>query len=295
MAADGRRNGAEIAPDAGAFKWETVRVDRFRQARRQFLPFAPAAGFGTVAAVTAAASIAMSHKPYVAFLSSDDLHQRTDEYICLMRAGGRPNAALLGEVMNHFTRDSLNAFMLQPIEHLGISGGQRRLVEFAADTVQKSTQVVLKATLHKLDHDQHRNSAAYMDSLRLQLPHPEQADDAWFVSFEAPDDFATRARASMARARNEGPQAELRETIHVMKTLTDLALLNYYERPLGILRFGPIMRKITDVAVSTVRKGTHSTIESLIPKLDEDQLLKGIDYFDSLLIDVAPERQRRVS
>lgn len=232
--------------------------------------------------------------PHIAFRASEKLHTSTQEYIDeLAGARSRPNPALLSEVMNHFTRDSLNAFMLEPMEQLGITGTQRRLVEFAADTVQKSSQLVLKATVNKLDHDQHRKSAQFMDDMRLLLPH-EDADHVWFVSFQAPDHFAERARASMARARAAGPQAELRETILVMKTLTDLALENYYERPLAILRFGPILRKVSEVAITTVRKGTHSTIDNLLPKLNEEQLIKGIEYFDSLLIDVPRERLRTV-
>lgn len=231
--------------------------------------------------------------PHVAFKASEQLHTSTQEYIDLFsRPGSRPNPALLSDVMNHFTRDSLNAFMLEPVEQLGISGNQRRLVEFAVDTVQKSTQVVMKATVHKLDLEQHRNTAQYMDDMRLLLPQ-EDADHAWFVSFQAPEQFALRARASMARAREQGPQAELRETILVMKALTDLALENFYERPLTILRFGPILRKVSEVAIATVRKGTHSTIENLLPKLNEEQLVKGIDYFDSLLVDVPREHIRR--
>lgn len=231
--------------------------------------------------------------PHVAFRASDELTASTQEYIDYL--GGpqsRPNPKLLAEVMNHFTRDSLDAFMLQPMQQLGITGTQRKLVEFAADTVQKSTQIVMKATVNKLDHDQHRRSAEFMDAMRLLLPHEEQVDGVWMVSFPAPEDFAARARASMARARSEGPQSELRETVLVMKTLTDLALQNYYEKPLAILKFGPILRKVSEVAISTVRKGTHSTIESLLPKLNEQQLLQGVDYFGSLLIDVPKEHIR---
>lgn len=230
-------------------------------------------------------------QPHVAFRASEKLHTSTQEYIELMnRAGARPNPALLADVMNHFTRDSLEAFMLRPMEELRITGTQRKLVEFAADTVQKTSQMVLKATLHKLDHDQHRKSAQYMDELRLLLPHTD--DEAWFVAFPAPQDFAARARASMARARVNGQQGEVKETVMVMKTLTDLALQNYYERPLAILRFGPILSKVTSVAISTVRKGTHSTIENLLPKLSEEQFLGGVEYFDSLLTDVPKERLR---
>lgn len=232
--------------------------------------------------------------PHVAFRASEKLHTSTQEYIDhLADLRSRPNPRLLADVMNHFTRDSLDAFMLLPMEELGISGAQRKLVEFAADTVQTTSQMVLKATVNKLDHTQHIKSAEYMDAMRLLLPH-ENEDHVWFVSFQAPDHFAERARASMARARAQGPQAELQETIHVMKTLTDLAIRNYYEQPLAILRFGPILGKITSVAISTVRKGTHSTIENLLPKLSEEQLIKGIDYFNALLIDVPHERLRAV-
>ncbi|MFZ5723556.1 MAG: hypothetical protein ACOY33_07825 [Pseudomonadota bacterium] len=224
--------------------------------------------------------------PHVAFRASAPLTASTQEYIELLgNPRNRPNPALLADVMNHFTRDSIDAFMLAPVEQLGITGGQRRLVEFVAETVHKSTQVVMKATVNKLDHDQHRRCAEYMDAMRLLLPH-EEGDGHWYVSFPAPAAFAQRARTSMHRARTHGPKGELQETMSVMKALTDLAIENYYERPLALLRFGPILSKVSDVAIGAVRKGSHSTIDNLFPKLSEEQLAKGVDYFDALLIDV---------
>lgn len=231
--------------------------------------------------------------PHVAFRASDELTTSTREYIDLLSGPkSKPHPALLTDVMNHFTRDSLDAFMLTPMEALGISGAQRRLVEFAADTVRKSSAVVLKATVGKLDHDQHLRSAEYMDAMRLLLPHEESADGIWYVSFPVSSTFSTRARESMARARTQGPQAEVREITQVMKTLTDLALENYYEKPLAIMKFGPILRKVSEVAISTVRKGSHSTIDSLFPKLSDEQLIKGVDYFDALLVDVPKQHIR---
>lgn len=231
--------------------------------------------------------------PHVAFVASDDLTSTTQEYLDhISNPRNKPNPALLGEVMNNFTRDSINAFMLRPVEELGITGNQRRLVDFMADTVQKSSAMVLKATLHKLDHDQHKRSAEYMDAMRLLLPHEEKIDGIWYVSFPAEDQFTRRARAAIAAARANGPQDNLQETMYVMKALTDLALKNYYERPLALLEFGMILRKISEVAISGVRKGAYSTIDGLFPKLSEEQLIKGVDYFDSMLIDVPREHIR---
>ncbi|MFP5440547.1 MAG: hypothetical protein ACLGHJ_03575, partial [Gammaproteobacteria bacterium] len=65
-----------------------------------------------------------------------------------------------------------------------------------------------------------------------------------------------------------------------------------YERPLALLNFGMILRKVSEVAISGVRKGAYSTIDGLFPKLSEEQLIKGVDYFDSMLIDVPREHIR---
>ncbi len=233
------------------------------------------------------------HQSHVAFVASDDLTHSTREYIDLI--GGphsKPSPALLGDVMNHFTRDSLNAFMLAPVEQLKITGTQRKLVEFMVGTVQNSTAVVLKATLHKLDHDQHKRGAEYIDSMRLMLPHAEKADGEWYVSFKADDAFVARAKTAIAKARKDGPRADMQETIFVMKALTDQAIRYYYEEPLKLLGFGMILRKVSEVAISGVRKGSYSTLENLLPKLSDDQLMGGVDYFDSMLIDVPTQHIR---
>ena len=45
----------------------------------------------------------------------------------------------------------------------------------------------------------------------------------------------------IAAARANGPQDNLQETMYVMKALTDLALKNYYERPLALLNFVAVL------------------------------------------------------
>lgn len=231
--------------------------------------------------------------PHVAFRASPELTASTQAYLDhISNPRNKPDPVLLGAVMNDFTRDSIHAFMLNPVRELGITGTQRKLVDFMAETAQKSSAMVLKATLHKLDHEQHKRSAEYMDSLRLLLPHEERIDGIWYVSFPADTQFALRARAAIAHAREHGPQANLQETAYVMKVLTDLALQNYYEKPLALLNFGMILSKVSEVAISAVRKGAYATIDSLFPKLSEAQLIKGVDYFDSMLINVPPEHIR---
>lgn len=232
--------------------------------------------------------------PHVAFVASDDLARSSQEYIDLISSpGSKPSPALLGDVMNHFTRDIIDAFMLAPMEKLQIGGAQRKLVEFLASTVKSSTAVVLKATLHRLDQDQHRRSAEAIDRMRLVLPHAEKVGGEWHVSFLADDAFVQRARAAIAKARNEGPRADFPETVFVMKALTDQAIRHYYEEPIKLLNFGMILGKVSDVAISGVRKGSYSTIDSLLPRLSDEQLMGGVDYFDAMLIDV-PKQHIRV-
>lgn len=225
--------------------------------------------------------------PHVAFRASPELTAATQQYIERLSAPNcRPEPQLLAEVMDRFTHDSVHALITDPLDRLGVHGTQRRVADFVAETVEKSTHVVMKATVNKLDLDQHKRCAEYMDAMRLKLPVAGKADGEWYVAFPAPQAFADRARASMNRSRTVGPRGEVNETSEIMKTLTDLAIDNYYERPIALLKFGMILRKVTQVAISGVHKASHSAINHLFPKLTDEQLIKGVDYFDGLLIDV---------
>lgn len=222
---------------------------------------------------------------YVAFPSSDQLHQTTDGFIRRMAEGAsRPEPATVESIMGRFLDEALDVFFTQPADLLGLSANMKRLVHLTTETISGATHIVVKRAAKKLDITQNRAAADYMDSMRIMVPDA-QGNDVWYVSFPISDTMASHAQSAIELAEaGEIEQARPR-LLAFLHELTDVAMIWYFEEPMKLMGFGPVMRKITKVAVETTRKASHGLIKKVIPKLDDKQLLEAARFMDSLLVE----------
>lgn len=215
---------------------------------------------------------------YVAFPSSDGLHELTQGFIDRMRAGQhRPEPDTIGRIMTTFVDEALHAFMVHPAREAGISPNLLRMISFTTDTISKATAMVVKSTVKKLDLEQNRQIAEYMDTVRMPF------DGVWHICFPISDSLASTARTGFNLAIEGKRDQGLPHILEYYHTMTDEALKWYFERPIGLLGFGPIMRKVTDMGIATTRKATHSVVDNVIPKLEGEQAQLSARYGLSLL------------
>ena len=219
---------------------------------------------------------------YVAFRSSDDLHQTTDGFIQRMRSGAsKPEPKVVEKIMTTFIDEALDAFFLQPAAMSGLSGTQKRLVQVASDTISKATRLVIGRSARKMDLEQNKAAAEYMDEIRF--PGPDQA--YWYVAFPISDPLAAQGRGLADMAADGTTNAAARdEMVAYLRGVTDEALKWYFNKPIALLGFGPILRKVADVGVDTTRRASYGVINKVIPNLDDEQFLQSAVYYRSMQI-----------
>ena len=223
---------------------------------------------------------------YVAFQSSTELFEVTDGFIKRMQEGSRkPEPQTIERVMQLFIEEALNAFFIQPTEQAGLSGGLKRIVNLTADTIGKATHVVVKSTVKKLDIEQNLRTADYMESIRKELP--VDGDMRWHVAFPISDSMAEKGRKGLQLAIDGQDKAAIPLMVEFFHELTDTALHWYFEEPMKVLGFGPIMRKVANVGVATTRKASHTAVDKIIPKLHGEELAESARYSIGLMIDGA--------
>ena len=219
---------------------------------------------------------------YVAFRSSDDLHQTTDGFIQRMRDGAsKPEPKVVEKIMTTFIDEALDAFFLQPAAMSGLSGTQKRLVQVASDTISKATRLVIGRSARKMDLEQNKAAAEYMDEIRF--PGPDRA--YWYVAFPISDPLAAQGRALADMAEDGTTNATARdEMVAYLRGVTDEALKWYFNKPIALLGYGPILRKVADVGVDTTRRASYGVINKVIPNLDDEQFLQSAVYYRSMQI-----------
>lgn len=215
---------------------------------------------------------------YVAFPSSDALHEMTQGFIDRMRGGQpRPEPDTIGRIMTTFVDEALDAFMVTPARRTGVSPNILRIINFTTETISKATAMVVKGTVKKLDLEQNRKIAEYMDTVRMPF------DGVWHICFPISDALAETARKGFDLTL-EGRRPEgLPYLLEYYHTMSDESLRWYFERPIALLGFGPILRKLTDVGIATTRKATHSMIDNVIPRLEGEQARLSAEYGRTLL------------
>ena len=230
----------------------------------------------------------MPETTYVAFRSSEALHTGTDGFIQRMNGGAvRPEPETIEKIMKLFIEEALQAFLITPTEQAQLSGGLKRIIQLTADTVSKATHVVIKSTAKKLDIEQNRRTAEYMETVRIQLE--EDGELVWHVAFPLPPQMADKGRRALNMVLDGQEDAGRRDVIEYFHDLTDIAMVWYFERPIELLGFGPIMRKVANVGVATTRKAMHSAIDRVVPKLHGEQFQISARYALSLMRDAAAD------
>jgi hypothetical protein len=228
------------------------------------------------------------HTPWVAFRSSAELHETTDAFIQRMRAGAtRTETDTVERIMSLFMREVLHTFFIVPSEGAKLPSSTQKMIRLAVETISKASHLVIKSAARKLDIDQHRRAAEYMDSVRFMKEI--NGKEVWFVAFPLNEAIATKGRNAFTMGINgEGKKAvpALQEYFH---QLTDISLHWYFEKPMDLLRFGPIIRKLAEVGVGTTRKASHSVIDKAIPGMTDEQLAVTCQFAQMQLVD-GPKR-----
>lgn len=223
--------------------------------------------------------------PHVAFRSSDSLHQRTDAFIQRMNSGAkRPEPKEIEAIMAQFIEEALAAFITRAAQAADLSPGMFKVVNMTCSTISKTTHLVIGRSAKKMDLAQNQAAADYMDQVR----HPATDGDHWYVAFPASEAHCAQCRDVIRLCQQGEEDKARRELAAYLLTLTDEAIDWYFQRPMALLGFGPVLRKVANVGVETTRKASRSLISNLIPKLGPEQLLASAQYQESMLLSFPP-------
>ena len=226
----------------------------------------------------------MSTTTYIAFASSEHLHSTTDGFIHRMAQDSpRPEPETIETIMVSFLDEALDAFFVQPQEFLGLGSGIRRIVNMTVDTISKATRMVVTRTAKKMDLAQNHASAEYMDTMRLCHTDPEN-NETWYIAFPIDEALREQGELAIAAARKGYTQSARNQITEFLLALTDVGLYWYFEEPMKLMKFGPVIQRAVNMGVETTRKATKSTISKVFPKLDDEQLHAAADYIEGLML-----------
>lgn len=218
---------------------------------------------------------------YIAFRSSTALHEQTEAFIRhAQQPGAQPKPKMLDAIMGLFIEESLQTFLRDAAEAAQLSPTLLRIVNMTCQTITKATRLVIGRSIKKMDSAQYLAAANYMASIR----QPDPNSDDWFVAYAVDDAFAAIGRDLPTQCRQANLADAQTLLTRYLLTLTDEAIDHYFEQPLTLLGFGPILRSVASAGIETTRKASKHLINSIIPKLDATQIAAAADFQAGLLV-----------
>ena len=222
--------------------------------------------------------------PYIRYRASAELYNLVQQYIDgVDRAEPTPDVSVLVRAMDLFVKESVETFVLQPAAHVGLKPAYLKMINSLSKLTEKSAMMLVNKVAKKMSLQDHVNAAAYMQSVRLS--YEENGAMVGDIIFPIRADFAamgwsTREKMLSGLARDP---AVLAEGIAFLHEVIDVANLWVFEKPVEILNLGPVLRKLAVSTVATVKKATHSLINTLVPKISEAQTVASAQYFSDIV------------
>jgi len=123
--------------------------------------------------------------------------------------------------------------------------------------------------------------ADYINS--LLKPLRESSRFPAYVAVEVSDDLRERLRLAAEQGTEQGGSVVAGDYTNALCELVDVALHSYMEKPLGMMKLGRIMNKVTTVAADAIRGAAHTVIRKVVPTMSDREMEGFFAFSESIL------------
>ena len=225
-----------------------------------------------------------SQSAYIRYRASTELNGLVRRYINEMESDHpEPELDVLIAIMDKFVKESVETFVAKPAEHVQLSPRYLKMINSLCEMVEKSAMMLVHKVAKNMSTQDHINAAQYMKQVRLEIEEEGKAvGDIAFPIESGLADLGWETREKMLQGQAKDP-AVVAEGVQFLHGVIDVANLWVFEKPVQILGLGPILRKLAVTTVSAVKKATHSLINTLVPRVSEQQIKASAEYFSGIV------------
>lgn len=222
---------------------------------------------------------------FMAFLVTGRLHRNAEDFINRFvyanQPGERPHA-LLQDVMDEFIYECLRVYFIDTCAKAGLSPTSRKIVESTVAAIRKSVSFVLGKIIGKLDRQQMREVALYMDEV-MQRERGNLAVPAW-IAFPLTKDWVENFQQMMNQFDQASSVQDVQPLIDAFVNLADVAISHFFEAPVQAIALGPILKRMAEMGIETTRAATRTLLKQIFKTMTLEQIRDVLHLFDSMIV-----------
>ena len=219
---------------------------------------------------------------YLGFGASEQLFKLNQEYKkSLTDQSDKEQANKLFALLTCFTDECLNQYFVAPIEQVKVNTVGRKIVSSGVSAIKKTIHLMLKQVTKKMSFEDRQQMADYIDN--LLLPLRESQHYPTYVALEISDSLRNRLGQAVTEGRTQGPSHVSSDYSDALCELIEVALDGYMNRPLGMMKLGRVMSKITRVASDTVCGAAQTVVKKVIGSMSDKEMMGFFEFSESIL------------
>lgn len=222
---------------------------------------------------------------FMAFAVSDRLHRNSEDFIdrfVYNHQPGERSHALLFDVMDEFIYECLRAYFVETCANAGLSPTSRKIVDSTVAAIRKTVGFVLGKIVHKLDRQQMKEVAIYMDEV-MQRERGSFAVPAW-IAFPVPEAWVHQFRSLQTRTLQSDEVPELATLVDPFTELTDMAITHFFESPLQLIELGSILKRMAEMGIDTTRAAICTLLKQVFRATTLQQTRDILQQFGSMVV-----------
>lgn len=184
-------------------------------------------------------------------------------------------AKILGDVL---VSSMMEALIHQLVESVEMKPLTKKIMKQLGAVVEKTSTVLVEKVIAKLKNEELLPILEYMTELEVEH------EGVLYLCCPLDEARAGRLIGALDEIDAGNGDAARVAFLEELLYVEDVALLEFYKRPLDLVKLGMIARKIVDVGYVTLGKASHSAVKKMVSKMDQHELESLGDYARMLLM-----------
>lgn len=219
---------------------------------------------------------------YLGFGASEILFSMNQAYRDSLASGSeKEQAEKLLALLNQFADECLDQYFLNPIERVKLNNMGQKIVTGGVSAIKKTIHLTLKQVVKKMSGEDRLHMAEYING--LLKPLRESSRYPTYVAVEISPQLRARLSDVVNNGKTQGAEAVAKDYTDALCELVEVALHSYMEKPLGMMKLGRVMNKITSVASDAIRSAAQTVIRKVVPAMSNKEMEGFFEFSESIL------------
>ncbi|MCK0155508.1 hypothetical protein MWU49_17470 [Alcanivorax sp. S6407] len=218
----------------------------------------------------------------VAIPANPALVNSTEDFFHAIEHDRKDSAEKFIHMVDHLTDRVISLFLVEPANLANVSGGQKKVIDFAVSTAGKASSMLTRQIFKKVSNAEFAPVVANVKE--MYWPASDENNNHPYIAFPVTDAFAADfKKASELCAEGRGSE-DVALVTRVMGDLADLIIEDVFLPNTKTIKMGFVTQKALNVGVDGSRKAVHAVNNKVLKNLSDAELKNYMGHYASLLM-----------